>query len=96
MSESWIQILLGVLAVVGSIVALGRAALGTVNKMLAQNAAREIATREEWKATQGKFLTILENHFAHDQDVLAKINEHMGSTNEVLRGLRDLVIMKRT
>lgn len=63
-----------------------------MDKMLRQTAAREIAWRREVVEREERITMLLTNHFAHDQEIQQKINEHMGATVEAIRGLQIAVI----
>lgn len=105
MLEAWQQVILGIVAVVGSVVAVARVSVSivgrVVDKVMAQSAAREIAAREAneraWNqiaGTQREIVTELKNHMSADVQVLGEIREHMGEQTEALRGVRDMLLVR--
>ncbi len=98
LSESWLQVILGVLAVVTAIIGVVRLAVGALAKLASDqiSANAQIATavaeqaarnQEQLLKTQLALTAALDNHFVENRTVLREISTGIAAQTEILRAV---------
>jgi phosphomevalonate kinase len=89
---------LQVLEIVGPIllgmVGVASYAVKIVNRISNSNHSLQEKLINSYLDTQSEMLKTLQNHFHEDLEVQRRISEHMGTTNEVLRSIQLLLVVK--